>query len=592
MESATFNNLNHNQKEAVKQAKGPSLILAGAGSGKTRVLTNKVFFLTKKHKINPSNILMITFTNKAAEEMKNRVFEKLGFIGTFHSLCVKILRIDGNKIGIKNNFLIYDSNDQQDLIKEIIKKMDLPKKYSPSFVISRISSAKNQLVDAKSYKEIAGNDYLYEKLPDIYEEYEKKLIKSNALDFDDLLFKTVSLFKKNKLILEKYHNIYKYILVDEFQDTNFAQYQLTKILAQKNKNLTVVGDFSQSIYSWRGAEIKNLEKLKDDFPDIKTFYLEENYRSTQNILDFAFSVISKNASHPVLKLYTKNKKGEDVEIKNLSTEQYEGLYVAEKIDTIFSQNYLKEVSIGVLYRINAQSRVIEESLLHLGIPYVLVGGTRFYERKEVKDVLSYIRLIVSPDDEISLKRVLKIGKKRFQQFQKFYENEKNNFVNLKTIEIIDQILEKTKYLDLYNEENIEDYSRIENIKELRSVALNFPKVSDFLDQVALVESEYSQNEKNKKDSTKGVKLMTLHQAKGLEFDYVFIVGVEEGILPHARSFYDVLEMEEERRLFYVGITRARVKLFITHTRNRFFFGKRIEGVISRFLEEKEEGYDF
>lgn len=585
MAKKIFNDLNPPQNEAICYTDKPSIILAGAGSGKTRVLTFKVRNLVENHAVDPENILMITFTNKAADEMKNRMqFHRFGFIGTFHSLCVRILRIEGKQIGVDNNFVIYDSNDSVDVMKEVIKELELPKRFSPNFLLNKVSSAKNQLLNWKQYREISGSDITNEIAAKAYEKYQKKLEKNKALDFDDLIFKVVDLFSTNERVLNKYQDKYRHILVDEFQDTNFAQYKLTKLLASKYKLLTVVGDFSQSIYSWRGAEIQNLEKLKTDFPGIKTFFLEENYRSTQNILDFAFEIISKNSTHPVLKLFTQNKRGEEVNIKELSNEQYEALFVADETERILRNNV--DASIGVLYRINAQSRVIEEAFLQLGIPYILVGGTRFYERKEIKDLLSYIRLIINPLDELSLKRTIKIGKRRFDSFRELYESIKDSYQEINTIELIDKILDTTKYLDLYSEDDPDDLSRIENIKELRTVAENFTEVDKFLDQVALVESEYSNQEKVKKGDGKGVQLMTLHQAKGLEFDNVFIVGLEEGILPHSRALYDLMELEEERRLFYVGITRARYKLYLTHVRRRFFFGSRTENAKSRFIQKE------
>lgn len=585
MTKNNFNELNSQQNEAVNCIDKPSIILAGAGSGKTRVLTFKVRNLIENHHILPENITMITFTNKAASEMKSRMKINLGFIGTFHSLCLRILRIEGKNIGIDNKFIIYDSNDYLDLIKDIIKELEVPKRFSPNFLLSKISGAKNQLLDWKQYKKLSQGDMSNEIAAKVYEKYQKKLEKNNALDFDDLIFKTVELFIENKNILNKYQDKFRYILVDEFQDTNYAQYMFTKLLASKYHLLTVVGDFSQSIYSWRGAEIQNLEKLKTDFTDIKTFYLEENYRSTQNILDFAFTVISKNSTHPVLKLFTENKQGDAVVEKELSNEQYEALFVADETERILRNNV--DASIGVLYRINAQSRIIEEAFLQLGIPYILVGGTRFYERKEIKDLLSYIRLIINPLDELSLKRTIKIGKRRFDSFRQLYESIKDNYQEINTIELIDKILETTHYLDLYSEDDPDDLSRIENVKELRTVAENFADIEKFLDQVALVESEYSNQEKVKKGEGSGVQLMTLHQAKGLEFDFVFIVGLEEGILPHSRALYDLMELEEERRLFYVGITRAKHRLYLTYVKRRFFFGSRSENPRSRFLDKEE-----
>lgn len=585
MNKKLLEGLNTQQREAVENVSGPSVILAGAGSGKTRVLTHKVLNLIENHNVLPERIMMVTFTNKAASEMKHRVKRNIGFIGTFHSFCVRVLRRDGEAIGIPPQFVIYDGNDQEELLKDILKKLDTGKKYTPSYFKNKISAAKDQLIDEKHYLNLF-KDYNAELAGQVYEHYQKALEKNHALDFDDLIFKTVRLFIKHPAILEKYQNQFQYILVDEFQDTNYAQYQLTKYLASKYHNVTVVGDFSQSIYSWRGAEIRNLEKLTEDFPTTKTFQLERNYRSTQKILDFAYQIISKNQTHPILKLFTNNSEGEDITIRQLENEQYEGLYIAEEAQRLVESNGFDYASIAVLYRINAQSRVIEEAFLHMGIPYILVGGTRFYERREVKDILSYVKLIINPEDEVSLKRVLKIGKKRFDAFEKVRIDLEESIPTISTSELIDSILQSTRYTDLYSEDTEENIARLENIKELRSVAINFPKIDDFLEQIALVESEYSEAEKAKKNRD-GVFMMTLHQAKGLEFPYVFIAGVEEGILPHSRSQTDLLELEEERRLFYVGITRAREKLYITHTQRRFFFGRRGTSQISRFLDEED-----
>ena len=587
MKSDLFNDLNNEQKAAVEAVTGPSIILAGAGSGKTRVLTYKVRNLIENLHIDPSRIMMVTFTNKAAAEMKERVNRQLGFIGTFHSFGVRVLRRYGIHIGLGSDFVIYDENDREDVVKDVLKKLDISKKYTPSYIINRISGAKDQLIGEDRYGELF-KDYSSEVIGTVYKQYQKTLSKNNAVDFDDLIYKTVKLFIQSPDILARYHELFQYILVDEFQDTNYAQYQLTKYLGAKYHNVTVVGDFSQSIYSWRGAEIRNLEKFKDDFPKVQTFHLEKNYRSTQNILDFAYDVISKNQTHPILKLHTDNKHGDDVTIQMLENEQYEAFYIAENAIRLVQGNGMDYSSVAVLYRINAQSRVIEEALLHQGIPYVLVGGTRFYERKEVKDIISYIRLVINPNDDISLNRVIKIGKKRYEEFKKLFEKLEGQ-EQKPTVDLIDEIVRSTNYLDLFSTEDESDLARLENIKELRSVALSFPEVHEFLEQIALVESEYSESEKLKKDK-KGVHLMTLHQAKGLAFPYVFIAGVEEGILPHSRSIDDLYELEEERRLFYVGITRAREKLYITHAQKRFFFGRRTTNQISRFIEE-ENSYE-
>jgi len=592
MDTDILSNLNSQQREAVEHISGPSVILAGAGSGKTRVLIYKVVNLIVNHNINPKKILMITFTNKAAAEMKERIKknsdidQNLGFIGTFHSFCVRILRIDGESIGIPKNFVIYDEDDQLNLIKILIQKGNFGKKYSPAYILNRISSAKNQLIGPEDFLSIF-SDYSASDIAYFYKNYQEMLEKNLALDFDDLLVKTIELFEKIPAILNKYQEYYRYILIDEFQDTNKVQYLLIKLLGEKYQNVTVVGDFSQSIYSWRGAEIENLRRFESDFPSARTFYLEKNYRSTQPILNFAYKVISKNRTHPIINLHTDIKTGNEIIFYEGENEEDEGFYVANQILNLRNQYSLNEIA--VLYRTNAQSRVIEEVFLHRGIPYLLIGGVRFYERKEIKDIISYLRLIVNPGDQIAKTRMEKLGKKRWLKFIQLSET--IDVGHDKTEDIINKILQGTDYLNLYNPDLEEDFNRLENIKELKSVAINFPQVSEFLEQVALVESEYFENEKKGNGVSDNlinegrVKLMTLHQAKGLEFSVVFIVGVEEGLLPHSKSFDDPYSLEEERRLFYVGITRAKRELFITWAKQRFIFGGRSYKEKSRFLND-------
>ncbi len=592
MKTDLFKHLNQNQQEAVKQADGPSVILAGAGSGKTRVLVSKVLNLVLNHSINPDEIVMITFTNKAASEMKQRILkalpkeagsERIGYVGTFHSFCCKILRRQAYHLGFGPSFTIYDADDQTAVIKSVIKKLEI-KKYTPSYFANRISSAKNQLITPERYLEVF-SDWGAPQSAQVYQEYENQLKKNMALDFDDLIMKTIDIFLKHPHVLETYQSRYRYFLVDEFQDTNYAQYVLTRILARKTKNVTVVGDFSQSIYSWRGADIRNLEKFQEDFPEVKVYNLEENYRSTQNILDFAYSIISQNQLHPILKLHTKNLKGQDITYFEGDNEEDEARYIVNSIESLRGSEPYS--SFAVLYRTNAQSRVIEEAFLHYGIPYTLYGGIRFYERKEIKDVMSYLRLLVNPQDEIATERIKKLGKKYWTKFKDVFDELHGSVNETKTADLMDRIFQETQYMNLYDPEDEEDFSRIENIKELKSVATNFPQVVEFLEQVSLVESEYFDGEKLRKNQN-GVRLMTLHQAKGLEFPYVFIAGVEEGILPHSRSMDDMFQLEEERRLFYVGITRAREQLFVTYTKRRFIFGRRNETVKSRFIGGGEE----
>ena len=597
MNNDFLKDLNNEQIEAVLQKDGPMIILAGAGSGKTRVLTYKVVYLIKEG-VDPMNILMVTFTNKAATEMKERMrkFIKdtssgLPTIATFHALCAKILRIDGHQIGIPKNFIIYDSQDQKDAIKEAINLLGLSvKEYKPSSILATISQAKNELIDEISYPSLA-RGHFQETAAKIYLIYQKILKENQALDFDDLISKTTELFKKNPEILEKYQNKFKFILVDEYQDTNHAQYLLTKMLSGKWNNICVVGDFSQSIYSFRGADFLNLAKFKEDFKGTKTFSLSQNYRSTQKILDAASSVISKNNSHPVLKLWTDNKTGEEVSVYEALNEQREVEFIIEEIEKIkYQRPDLRYYDFAILYRTNAQSRVIEEVFIHRGIPYILIGGTRFYERKEIKDVLAYLKILANPKDKISLKRIEKLGKGRFGKFLEFQDKIKDkDLTNDKTISILDSVLKDTDYLSMYDEKDEDDLARLENIKELRSVAIAFENLDVFLENVSLVEQEYIpdhiKDENGKKDA---ISLMTLHAAKGLEFPVVFMVGMEEGLFPHSRSLMEKNELEEERRLCYVGMTRAKEKLFLTYSRKRLFFGQKTSNIVSRFILELPE----
>lgn len=601
MKEDFLKDLNPDQQKAVLNTDGPMIILAGAGSGKTRVLTYKVINLMQNN-VSPNNILMVTFTNKAAKEMKermqkffqNRKEEISGTptIATFHALCAKILRIEGQYIGIPNNFLIYDSQDQKDAIKEAFNLLGISlKDYKPSSVLATISQAKNELIDETQYPTYA-RGHFQEVVSRVYIIYQKLMKENAALDFDDLILKTVELFRKNPDILEKYQNKFKYILVDEYQDTNHAQYLLTKMLSSKWNNICVVGDFSQSIYSFRGADFLNLAKFKEDFKDTKTFSLSQNYRSTQKILDGASSVISKNNGHPVLQLWTENKAGEDISVFEALNEQREAEFILEEVEKIKYQNPdLRYYDFAILYRTNAQSRAIEEVFIHRGIPYILIGGTRFYERKEIKDVLSYLRVIANPKDKVSLKRLEKLGKGKFAKFLDFQKTlAEKDISSDTTISIMDSALKATDYLSLYNERDEEDLGRLENIKELRSVAISYPNLGEFLENVSLVEQEYIpdhiKDENGKKDA---VNLMTLHAAKGLEFPVVFMVGMEEGLFPHSRSMMDKNELEEERRLCYVGMTRAKEKLFLTYSRKRLFFGQKTTNIVSRFILELPEG---
>ncbi|MBI2405890.1 UvrD-helicase domain-containing protein [Candidatus Microgenomates bacterium] len=621
--STIVTNLNPRQQEAVTFLGGPLLILAGAGSGKTRVLTHRAAWLIKEKGIPPENLILVTFTNKAAGEMRERIKKLLTtrhqslitppLACTFHSFCARVLRSYGEHIGVPRHFVIYDEGDQQEAIKEVLTKLGMGvTAIKPSSVLTVISQAKNEMVTAEEYAQLSRGEW-QRRVAVVYQEYEKLLREVGACDFDDLLLLAIKLFEEHPDIRERYQNIYQYVLVDEWQDTNRAQYRLTKLLAGTHRNLTVVGDASQSIYSWRGADYRNIEYLMRDFPNITVINLEQNYRSTQTILDAAFHVISKNRTHPILKLWTENDKGEKITLYQAHSELEEAAFVVNGINRLMAQrsngqivnentshsaiqpsNHLSYRDFAVLYRTNAQSRVLEEAMLHAGIPYVLIGGVRFYDRREVKDVLAYLRLLVNPKDSVSQKRAEKLGKNRLKKFTTLRHSLDDK---LTTLEILDSVLDTTGYLNLYDTDDPEDAARLENIKELRSVAAEFPDVYEFLEQVALVET--AQTNKGvirdaarlpalSKSNGGQVTLMTAHAAKGLEFPIVFIVGLEEGLFPHSRSQNDEEELEEERRLCYVGITRAKQKLFLTFADRRLLFGQRTSNIPSRFLSDIPE----
>ncbi len=581
--------LNKQQRSAVSYSTGPLLILAGAGSGKTRVLTHRAAWFINQKKAAPENILLLTFTNKAAGEMKERIGKLTkhtpGFAGTFHSFCVRILRIDGRAIDVLPNFLIYDQSDQKEAVKEAINNLDLSAdSYKPGPIAAQISNAKNQMLKPVQFAELARGDW-QEKVFKIWIEYEKILKKADALDFDDLLNQTLVLFDENPQILNKWQNQLTHVLVDEWQDTNKAQYNLTKYIVGKNEHITAVGDASQSIYSWRGADHKNINNLKKDYPKIKVVNLEQNYRSTQNILDAANHVITKNTSHPVLKLWTNKSAGEKIKLYRARSGLDEAGFVVSEINNLFGSGF-KLKDFAVLYRTNAQSRVLEEALLHEGIPYILVGGVRFYDRAEVKDVISYLRLLVNPKDSVSRKRAEKLGIRRYAKFEGLQENIKGNLDTHSTLDLLDTVLDKTNYLDKFKRETEENLARLENIKELRSVATEFPNIHDFLENVSLVSNIETPRQSpllKNQPSSDAVTLMTLHAAKGLEFPVVFIVGMEEGLFPHSRSIFDAHELEEERRLAYVGMTRAKKILYLTFANRRLYFGQRTSNPPSRFL---------
>jgi len=556
--------LNPAQQEAVQFGDGPLLILAGAGSGKTRVLTHRVAYLISQG-VAPEEIVLLTFTNKASEEMLRRVSALLrqGFVGqggTFHSFCARLLRRRNP------DFVIFDEADQIDTIKQAMSAVGVDAKMvKPSSVLHTISGAKNELIGPLEYANYARGDF-QKMVVRVYMAYQQLLKKYEALDFDDLLIEAV------KFLREEPELRWKYVLVDEYQDTNKAQYEITKLLAKKYRNLTVVGDASQAIYSWRGADYRNLQLLKQDFPDLTIINLEQNYRSTQTILDAANKVISKNKNHPILKLWTDKSGGAKISVYEADSESDEASFIVTKLQS----NKVTEYSdYAVLYRTNAQSRVFEEAFLHAGIPYVLVGGTRFYERKEIKDVVCYLRLIMNPEDNVARKRAEKLGKTRLAKLEPS---------GTKTIEILDSVLKSTGYIELFNPDEEEDLARLENIKELRSVAMEFPKLPEFLENIALTEREANR----RRSSGSAVTLMTLHAAKGLEFKNVFLVGMEEGLFPHSRALMDPEQMEEERRLAYVGMTRAMDKLYLTYARRRLYFGTRNNNPVSRFLADIPE----
>jgi len=588
--SNLLEDLNPQQQLAVKATEGPVLILAGAGSGKTRVLTYRVAYLISEKKIAPENILCLTFTNKAAGEMMDRIRKLIGqnissqpMMGTFHSFCAKILRRDGRELGLPPGFAIYDEGDALDAVKEAMGNLAIPiQKTSPYSVRTTISSAKNELLSALEYPRYA-RGFFQELVAKIYLEYQKILEKNHALDFDDLLLYTIRLFQTSPATLTRYQIQFKYILIDEYQDTNPAQYLISKYLAQRHKNICVVGDASQSIYSFRGADFRNIVNFEKDYPNVAIFNLEQNYRSSQNILDAATSVISKNKSHPILKLWTKNDIGDKIEVVEVRNEVEEALFVLSQLDKTRLFEH------AVLYRTNAQSRSLEEQFLKSGIPYRLVGGISFYERKEIKDVISYLRLLQNPKDSVALKRAEKIGKGRLLKILEYAQEVSPSLEKLSTLEMLDQALQKTGYLAYIDDNTEVGKGRVENVKELRSVAEEFSNLVQFLENVALIES--SDTPTHRKTDTRNndaVTLMTLHSAKGLEFPKVFMVGMEEGLFPHQRAMMDINELEEERRLCYVGITRAKQKLYLTYTRQRLYFGQRSNNLVSRFLSDIPE----
>ncbi|MCA0165850.1 MULTISPECIES: DNA helicase PcrA [Bacillus] len=628
--------LNDAQKEAVKATDGPLLLMAGAGSGKTRVLTHRIAYLMAEKHVAPWNILAITFTNKAAREMRERVQAILGpgaddiWISTFHSMCVRILRRDIDRIGVNRNFSILDTSDQLSVIKNILKERNIdPKKFDPRSILGSISSAKNELIDAEEYAKTAG-DFYDQVVSDVYTDYQKRLLKNQSLDFDDLIMMTIRLFERIPEVLEHYQRKFQYIHVDEYQDTNRAQYMLVKLLAQRFQNICVVGDSDQSIYRWRGADITNILSFEKDYPSSEVILLEQNYRSTKRILNAANTVIQNNSNRKPKNLWTENDEGAKIAYYRADNEFGEGQFVAGKIRQLYQSGKRKLSDFAILYRTNAQSRVIEETLMKANIQYNIVGGTKFYDRKEIKDILAYLRLVANPDDDISFARIVNVPKRgigatsvdkiaayaemndlsmfealgqvdfiglsaraanALDEFKQLIDQMTNMQDYLSVTELTEEILEKTGYREaLKIEKTIEAQSRLENIDEFLSVTKNFEEQNEdkslvtFLTDLALVADIDKLDEAEEEDQD-AVILMTLHAAKGLEFPVVFLMGMEEGVFPHSRSLMEDAEMEEERRLAYVGITRAEEELYLSSAKMRTLFGRTNMNLESRFIRE-------
>lgn len=620
-----FDNLNEQQKEAIQTTEGPLLVIAGAGSGKTRVLTTRIAYLIEEKGIAPNNILAITFTNKAAKEMRDRVVKMLGpvayqiQISTFHSFGLTIMKENYAQLGYKKEFTILDSDDSLSIIKKIMKNMNLDSKtYNPKNVKNKISSAKNEMMTPEELSHFSACDF-DEKVVEIFAEYNKKLKANNSLDFDDLLLKPIELFNENPAILEQYQERFHYILIDEYQDTNEVQYILTKMLSKKRKNICVVGDESQSIYAFRGSNYRNILNFEKDYPNSKIILLEQNYRSTKTILNAANDVIKNNKQRKDKRLWTDNKEGDKVTYKKCIDEKEEAATVASEIGNLIIQGEKLE-DIAVLYRTNAQSRTIEEAMLKDNIPYKVVGSFYFYNRKEVKDLIAYLRLIYNSDDDVSLIRIINspkrgIGQKSIDnlvseasslgismyealsspkelQFKALIESMKLASQNMSLTEIVELVLEQSglrKELELEN--SLEAEAKIENLDEFKSITKNFEErygiisLEDFLAEISLV-SDVEEH----KDNNEVVTLMTIHSAKGLEFKYVFVIGMEEGVFPHSRSLFDSGELEEERRLCYVAITRAKEKLWLLSAKRRTLYGLDNMNPVSRFVKEISEEY--
>lgn len=633
-----LDNMNPMQREAILNTKGPSLILAGAGSGKTRVLTHKIAYLIKEEGISPYNILALTFTNKAAQEMKHRI-EKLVDVdvksmwtGTFHSICVRMLRRYIDRIGYDSSFVIFDTQDQKTVVKDCIKELELNDKiFDVNSMLYFISGQKDRLVKPEDFlKSNEAADFREKQKGEIYKLYQKKLKQNNALDFDDLIVKTIDLLRENEDVLNYYSEKFEYILVDEYQDTNRAQYLFVSLLAKKHGNICVVGDSDQSIYGWRGADIRNILDFEKDYPDAKIIKLEQNYRSTKTILDAANYVIENNYNRKAKSLWTENMDGEKIRTYEANNEHDEANFVVAKIKSSMEKSDMSYRDFAVLYRTNAQSRVMEEALIKSNIPYKIVGGLKFYDRKEIKDIIAYLRLVQNPLDNISLKRIVNvpkrgIGKTTLDKVEKYsLENESSmysslyrgldiglsqrtvtkinefltligKFIAMKELlglkALIENVIETSGYLkELGEEDTIESRTRIENIEEFLSVVIEYETTNpegtleDFLADLSLL----SDIDKTDEENENTVTLMTLHSSKGLEFPCVFVIGMEEGLFPSYRSLMSESDLEEERRLCYVGITRARDVLFLINAVSRMLYGKTNYNRPSRFLAEIPE----
>ncbi|GAA4874673.1 DNA helicase PcrA [Paenibacillus vulneris] len=638
---ASIQTLNPQQKKAVETVDGPLLIMAGAGSGKTRVLTHRIAYLIATRKAAPWSILAITFTNKAAREMQERVGKLVGpggqdiWVSTFHSMCVRILRKDISRIGFSSSFTILDSGDQLSVVKNCMKELNIDsKKFEPKAVQAAISTAKNELKTPEMLENLIG-DYFDGIVARVYKLYQKKLKMNNSLDFDDLIMTTIQLFKEVPEVLEFYQNKFQYIHVDEYQDTNRAQYMLCLMLADKHKRICVVGDSDQSIYRWRGADISNILNFEKDYPNATTILLEQNYRSTSNILNAANKVISNNAGRKAKNLWTDKGEGNKIRFYQADSEHEEGYFITNEINKNV-KNGKRYDQHAILYRTNAQSRVIEEILIKSDIPYQIVGGIKFYDRKEIKDILAYLRLISNTDDDVSFMRIVNVPKRgigdttvdrlmeaagrrgismfamleeidgleisgkaknALSDFREMIDNLNRMVEYLSVTELTEKMLELTEYrLELQREKTIESTARLENIDEFLSVTMEFEKRNEdkslvsFLTDLALIADIDSMNDaaEDAADANNSVVLMTMHSAKGLEFPIVFIIGMEEGVFPHSRASNDNEELEEERRLAYVGITRAEQELFLTCARMRTLFGRTNMNPPSRFLSEIPE----